>query len=256
MIDTVTFDLWNTLLIHEYHDDRVKNARIERMLDALNRNGHGFTIDEMLKAYDYTEEYLAGTWKEEKDLDIDEHLALFLTGLGLEVEEQLLDVIREPYMYALFKFCPKIIDGAIPLLAGIKSDGYRVGLISNTGRTPGVTIRKILDRYGMSGYFDSMIYSNEVGYIKPNRKIFEIALEKLNASAENTVHIGDSRLLDIYGARSCGMSAILFDRYSAGFEKYAEKYYDAKGRRSEPDATVGSLEDITGVIKGLKQGRR
>ncbi|HEY3274200.1 MAG TPA: HAD family hydrolase [Methanocella sp.] len=250
MIDTVTFDLWNTLVIHEYYDNRLRIHRMRSMMEALRNAGYNFTWEEIESAYEFTETELMAVWKCERDLNNDGHLALFLEGLGLG-DADLKDVIREPYAHALLHFRPKLVDGAKDLLLSLKERGYRIGLISNTGRTPGRTMRTVLEGYGLLRCFDAMTYSDEAGYIKPNRRIFEVALRDLGAVPEHTVHVGDNPLLDVYGAKACGVHAILFTKYRENFEKYAAKYYEAGGRQSDPDYAVATLPEVENALQRL-----
>jgi putative hydrolase of the HAD superfamily len=240
-IDTVTFDVWNTLLVHEFYDDRVKHARIDRISRALTDAGHQINDGDVSKAYEYTEACLSSLWKQERDASLDGHVAMFLEGLGLEASDSNKNILREPNAKALLDFKPILVEEAKETLAVIKEKGYRVGLISNTGRTPGETIRLVLEGHGILEYFDSTAFSNEVGYVKPNKRIFETALDGLGSRPKNTVHIGDSMLLDVYGARTAGMRAILFSKYTERFERYALRYYDEGGRCETPDVTVERL---------------
>lgn len=249
MLDTVTFDVWNTLLVHEFYDDRLKNARIEDVLKALNYEGIAVCREDVVKAYDYSEGHLKCLWNEEKDLCLDGHLSVFLEGLGLS--DIYMDTIREPYAQTLLQFKPKPVDNAIELLKRLKGMDYKIGLISNTGRTPGEVMERILDGYGMLRYFDAMSFSCDVGHIKPCKRIFELTLKNLHSSPATSAHVGDSMLLDVYGAKSAGMKAILFNKYSEGFERYATKYYEANGRHEEPDAIVESLCAVEKALKRL-----
>jgi putative hydrolase of the HAD superfamily len=251
MLETVTFDVWNTLLVHDFNDDRLTNARIARVGNALESAGFRISPECLREAYEYTEERLSLLWKQEKDIGLDGHVALFLDGLGLEPDEMTMAIIREPYALALLDFRPSVVDGARDALESLKNKGYRIGLISNTGRTPGTTIRTVLEGYGLLSYFDWTAFSNEVGYIKPNLRIFERALAGLGSAPGSAVHIGDSMLLDIYGARRAGMKSILFNKYSERFEKYATRYYDANGRHENPDETVGDLADVAAAVERL-----
>ena len=251
-LEAVTFDVWNTLMVHEYYDDRLKNHRMKCIRQALGDAGIAFTCPQIKAAYDYTEECLSSTWKSERDVSLESHLGLFLEGLGLELDDDLIEIIREPYAHALLHFRPQLIDGAADLLKGLQKQGYRIGLISNTGRTPGRTMRIVLEDYDISGCFDAMIFSDEIGYIKPNRKIFEKALAGLGTLPEKAVHVGDHPLLDVYGARACGWKAIHFTRYMANFEKYAAKYYSANGRVSEPDWTTDSLGEVEKALEAMR----
>lgn len=251
-IDTVTFDVWNTLLVHEFYDDRVRLARIVRIEKALDEAGFRFGRDDLARAYDHSEKCLCSLWKDERDASLDGHVALFLDGLGLEADEYHRNILRRPYADALLDFKPVMVEGAAEVLESMRKKGFRIGLISNTGRTPGETIRRVLDGYGILGYFDATVFSNEVGYIKPNRRIFERALSGLGSEASRSVHVGDSVLLDIYGAREAGMGAILFNKYSVRFEKYATRYYEANGRNGTPDATVEKLADVASAVEALE----
>jgi putative hydrolase of the HAD superfamily len=253
MIRAVTFDLWNTLLVHEYYDDRIKDARIDSVLSALTDAGYGFCRKDIFTAYDFTEKRLTEIWHTEKDLGPDGHICLLLEGLGLEPDSRLQELIWEPYTRALLYFKPLLVDGAKSLIEHLKNKGYKLGLISNTGRTPGITMRLVLEDHGLLKYFDSMIFSDEIGYIKPNRRIFEVSLKSLSIKADECAHVGDSMLLDVYGARSAGMKAIHFSKYSERFEKYAEKYYDTNGRYEKPDYVVDSLCDIARAVKTMNE---
>ncbi len=250
-IDTVTFDVWNTLVVHEFYDDRLKIHRMKSIRQALNDHGYPFTCDQMIAAYAYTEEALTAIWKNERDLGNDGHLALFLEGLETEPDDDLLEIIREPYSHALLHFKPKLVDGAYELLTGLKEQGFKLGLISNTGRTPGWTMRQVLEGYGLAGCFKAMTFSDEAGHIKPGRFIYQKSLASLGSSPDKTVHVGDNPLLDVYGAKACGLKAILFTKYMDKFELYASKYYCANGRAAEPDFTVTSLGEITDAVAAL-----
>jgi putative hydrolase of the HAD superfamily len=251
MIDTVTFDVWNTLVVHEFYDDRLRIHRMRSIMEALRDVGHNFTWEQIGNAYEYTENSLAAVWKSERDVCNDMHLALFLEGLDLDASDGLIEVIREPYSHALLHFQPRLVEGTCELLQALKQQGYRIGLFSNTGRTPGRTMRKVLEGYGLAGCFDAMTFSDEAGYIKPNPCIFKIALRDLGSEPEKTVHVGDNPLLDVYGARACGISAILFTKYMEQFEKYASKYYCANGRECEPDCRVDALPLIEKALTRL-----
>lgn len=255
MIDTVTFDLWNTLVVHDYYDNRLRVHRMRSIMDALHGAGYHFTWEEINSAYEFTEAELIAVWRAERDVSNEAHIALFLEGLGLEGVDHLREVIRKPYAQALLRFRPKLVDGAKDLLFALKGRGYRIGLISNTGRTPGRTMRTVLEDYGLHKCFDAMTYSDETGYIKPNRRIFEVALRDLGARPEHTVHVGDNPLLDVYGAKAAGCRAILFTKYQEDFEKYASKYYEANGRHSEADCSVNALPDVEAALARLGAGK-
>ena len=50
-----------------------------------------------------------------------------------------------------------------------------------------------------------------MGVKKPNPKVFEYALKKVNATASNSIMIGDNLEADIEGAINCGIRAIHYN---------------------------------------------
>jgi putative hydrolase of the HAD superfamily len=59
--------------------------------------------------------------------------------------------------------------------------------------------------------FDVVVFSYEVGCTKPDPAIFQLALTRLDVSAENIVMVGDSLTSDVLGARASGIRALLLD---------------------------------------------
>ena len=60
-------------------------------------------------------------------------------------------------------------------------------------------------------YIDLMITSEEAGAMKPDRKIFEYALEKSNTKPEETLYIGDYFDTDIVGGHRAGLKTIWYN---------------------------------------------
>ncbi len=60
-------------------------------------------------------------------------------------------------------------------------------------------------------YFSDMIISNEVGCRKPDKEIYDLALRRMGAKAENSVMIGDNPKTDIRGAENAGLQAIFYN---------------------------------------------
>ena len=63
----------------------------------------------------------------------------------------------------------------------------------------------------MEPYFETLTVSEEVGVKKPNPEIFHYALRKANATAEESLVIGDEMAVDIDGARAAGIDQIFFN---------------------------------------------
>lgn len=81
----------------------------------------------------------------------------------------------------------------------------KVGLISNAWSG----LRALITREKYADIFDDMIISAEVGVVKPDPRIYRLALENLRVQPEESVFVDDV-LVNVEGARSVGMSAIQF----------------------------------------------
>lgn len=82
---------------------------------------------------------------------------------------------------------------------------YKTGLITN-GKTI-IQYGKI-DQLGIRDDFDFIIVSEEVGMKKPDPRIFEMALKKLDLNSKECIYIGDHPINDIQGASKVGMETI------------------------------------------------
>jgi len=87
---------------------------------------------------------------------------------------------------------------------------YKLGVISNFA-IPECGF-KLLDKFGLRGFFDIIVISGEVNQRKPSPKIFNRALQALGVDASETVFVGDMLDLDVKGPKSVGMKTVLIER--------------------------------------------
>ena len=103
----------------------------------------------------------------------------------------------------------RLVDGAREMLQYLKDQGYKIGLISNGFHE--VQYRKLASSQ-ITHFFDVVVLSDDVGVNKPDRRIFDYALEKAQTTAHESVIIGDNPDADIAGAIAAGWGAIYFNR--------------------------------------------
>jgi FMN phosphatase YigB (HAD superfamily) len=84
---------------------------------------------------------------------------------------------------------------------------FRIAVISNADGAIG----RVLSRCGLADCFESVTDSGIVGVEKPHPKIFEAALEAMQARPDESLYVGDVYSVDYVGARNAGMQAVLFD---------------------------------------------
>ena len=125
-----------------------------------------------------------------------------------------------------------LVDGTRELLDYMFAKQYPMYIVSNGFKE--VQNEKIKTS-NIDKYFKKVYLSEEIGYQKPNRKIFDAILHDLNASPSECVMIGDDYAVDIVGARSAGIDQI---------------YYNPDGIEQSISATyeVKNLRDIMGIL--------
>lgn len=106
------------------------------------------------------------------------------------------------------------LDGAHELLHYLKDQGYRIHMASNGFHE--VQYKKLASA-GMTGYFDTIILSEDAGHNKPAREFFDYALAKTGAKREESIMIGDNYNTDILGAAGADIATILFNRWDKDF---------------------------------------
>ena len=82
-----------------------------------------------------------------------------------------------------------------------------MGVVSNREKT---YWDKLID-LNLSVYFKFSLASGEINSYKPDRLIFEKALEMAGTSASETVYVGDNYFADVVGARRAGITPVLYD---------------------------------------------
>jgi HAD superfamily hydrolase (TIGR01509 family) len=135
---------------------------------------------------------------------------------------------------------PSVDDGARAALERLRGRGIVLALVSNTMRTPGSTLRTLLERLGLLACFAHTTFSDEVGVRKPDRQIFALTLRALGVEPAAAVHVGDDSILDVLGGRAAGLRTILVTSASP----------KAQGAQ-RPDAVIRSLATLPDAIAAL-----
>jgi len=97
--------------------------------------------------------------------------------------------------------------GAVEILSSVRESGG-VTLIVTNG--PAGLQREKLERIGLAKHVDAMAIAGRCGAAKPDPKPFEVALDRVDASADGTIHVGDAQE-DVTGARRAGLDPVLLD---------------------------------------------
>jgi putative hydrolase of the HAD superfamily len=245
MINTITFDLWNTLISNQPMDNhRYRQKRVEGIRRILGQNGLNVKFDYLALAYDKGFEKCSETWRKNQDLSTEEQLEIIFEFLGdeklKEIPLNLMPELTEAFVSPVLDEPPSLIDGAKETLKWIRNESYKIGLICNTGRTPGRAIRILLERLGMIAYFDVTTFSNELRIRKPDPRIFLHTLTQLKSHPQSSLHVGDIVELDVLGAKNAGMMSV---HYNPNRTSYAE---------IQPDFSIRELAELKIILENIK----
>ncbi len=247
-INAVTFDLWQTLILdnRELGQQRAQ-ARLDGARGTLLEHGFDHDPDHIREAYRGCYRACRAVRSDNKDVSFRGQVEIFINlideGLTDRLPESAIAEIERSYAESFFDYPPRFHEATEETLATVKGLGLRIGLISNTGMTPGYTFREFLLRHNLLGYFDTLTFSDEVLLAKPSDEIFRMTVESMNTDLSSTIHIGDHVSNDVVGANRVGMKSI----WIRGF--YEPE--DPDDPDSQADIAVDDLSAVGGAVRQL-----
>ncbi|MFX1328227.1 MAG: HAD family hydrolase [Promethearchaeota archaeon] len=238
MIKTVTFDLWNTIFANRFYSD----IRLHYLNHFLKKNEIVLSFNKVKDAFNSTFHI--------SDLNLEkinyrhiythERISNLFQVLDIKYSESQIKEIEKDFEEVMLNAPPPLKTGVKETLKELSPD-FNIGLISNTGITPGRIIKKVFDIYDIQKYFQLTLFSDETGVYKPNPLMFETALKKLKCKPQNAIHIGDILETDIKGAKNCNMLTIWINDSSS-----------SRSQNIEPDYEIQKIYDAVEIIKRIK----
>jgi FMN phosphatase YigB (HAD superfamily) len=133
-----------------------------------------------------------------------------------------------------------LYDDVRPCLEGLLVAGYRLGVIANQP----TDVRRAMVRDGLTGYFEFLGVSDDLGIEKPDPRIFAHAVEVVGVPSFACAMVGDRLDHDVRPARSAGMCAVWMLRGEAPERPTPEQL-------AEPDAWVRTLGDLPSALEAI-----
>ena len=234
----ITFDFWNTLFL-DRHEGIRHSKRVAFAHEVLQRYHPSLPETKVAGGFEKAHQEYLRQWENRRAFTMDLHVGHMLRCLHLAISAADFRSIVDYFESVLLEYPPVVIDHAVEAVRHVASR-MKVGLISDTGYSPGRTLRQILAGHNMENCFHAFSFSNETGFLKPNPQAFGRILEKLDIRPEDAVHVGDLEETDIAGAKKIGMKAI---RYVG-----ADPVTD---RQSIADAVIDDLGILPFVLNDL-----
>jgi putative hydrolase of the HAD superfamily len=132
--------------------------------------------------------------------------------------------------------------GALDALARLRARTGALGLVTNGAAA---AQRAKIERFELARFFDVIVVEGEVGFGKPDERVFARALGALDAAPARALMAGDNYECDVLGALGAGLHAVWIDR---------PRPYPPIGsaaRRPAPPRPHGTLASFVELVERL-----
>ena len=205
----ICFDMGYTLLRHVPNGPALYQGVLAEL-------GHEFALEVVDRAHAPARELYVRATREGRDFESSMALAeefwteysrLVLEGLGLG-GDALVELCEAVNSRAWSAECWHPFPETLEALQRLDERGVRMAIVSNFVDTlPGVCARSGIDRF-----FEVVVASVHAGAMKPDSRIWNVALRRMGVEPEDAWHVGDNYWADVLGARAAGLTPILIDR--------------------------------------------
>ncbi len=189
LIQTILFDLDGTLYDRDEVVLRVAQEQYETFRDRLGGMDRDALIARTLELDDHGYARRADVYRQLLE--------------GTDADARLAADLESHFWDCYCRHCDQPRD-TVTTLEALRTAGKKLGVITNG---PVDWQSRKLRKLGLEPYFDEVIISDAVGVAKPDPRIFQIALERLGADANEALYVGDHPMFDIAGARGAGLAA-------------------------------------------------
>lgn len=208
----LSFDLWLTLIKSNPEFKQKRNLLFKEFFEIE----HGIDkVNEVVRYYDV----LCNSINEKTGSNIDtyEIYYLILSSLNVDLEKNDTNRLLQFYKQTeelFLNYKPVLIYADIQkVFKEVTNQDKSISILSNTAFIRGRVLRKLLEYYDLAEYFKFQIYSDEVGFSKPNMAIFQLVFDEVNKykkiDKKDVLHIGDNSIADYNGAIQFGFNAHL-----------------------------------------------
>ncbi len=167
-----------------------------------------------------------------------EAYALVCDDLNVDVSDERLErAVAAGLEYVGHALTPRT--DVMETLARLRNGGLKIGLISNSL----ADTSKLWPSTPIAPLFDAVVLSYEVGMMKPDPGIYQLACERLGVESSDCLFIGDGGSRELTGASTVGMDAVLI---RAPDDTENGDREDWQGTR------IASVEEVIGLIRGAR----
>ena len=126
---------------------------------------------------------------------------------------------------------------AIDTVRWLRESGRRLALLTNGA---GSAQRRKIVRFDLADLFDVILVEGEVGFGKPDERVYTRALDELGVSPADTWMVGDNLEWDVAAPQRLGVAGVWIDTRGQGLPEHSFV---------RPDHTIRSLSELRSLIR-------
>jgi putative hydrolase of the HAD superfamily len=248
-VEAVLFDLFDTLVMIE-GGEAFYTPSLKKLHDFLTKNEVNVPFDEFIRVYFQVRDKLyLETNESMEDPHFNVRVSRTLRELGykLDVSDPVVVGATEAFSDEFMRYM-RPDDDALYVLKRLHGR-YKLGIVSNMS-IPEV-VWKLLSELGLGQFFSAVVVSGAINKRKPSPEIFEKALKNLGVKAERAVFVGDTPGIDVKGAKTVGLKAILIQRQHAAIDGSPSLTYkpSKEDDKVAPDRVIKSLRELPALLE-------
>lgn len=197
-VQAISFDLWGTLI---KSNPKYKPLRIKALINFIRIKKLRQLRTEDVEATFRTFEKSLDCYSQAtgRQVPIAESYKTLLLLFDIPDTEDNVIELRSSFSELTREYPPMVLDGVADVLFSIHDLGLPMVLCSNTNLISGATLKRTFkdnDIALLQLFNGNTIFSDDFGYAKPSKRIFEAAFNTTNVAYENILHVGDNEMTD------------------------------------------------------------
>ncbi len=229
----IFFDLDNTL----WDFDKSSINALKQTFERYKLDRYFDNFEQFYKQYEQLNHKLWDDYRKGKidkdQLSVVRFLYLLEERTG-EVKPKLAEQIANTYLAEMTKE-PYLETSSFQVLKELSLRGYRLHIITDGF----LEVQLVKLKIGkISSFINTLVVSEEIGVLKPDKRLFDYALDKANAQRETSIFVGNDYENDILGAYNAGLDQVFYNRNKIDISQLPVK----------PTYTITSLDQLLDIF--------
>lgn len=204
MYKNYIFDLYGTLV--DINTDENKRYLWDKTVHIYKYYGAEYKINEFKEKYKEfcKEEEAKLNTVDYPEIQLEKVFIRLFKEKGVDISEDIAICIGKSFRAISTKYI-RLYDGVIDFLENLKKKNKKVYLLSNA---QSMFTRSEMDMLHITKYFDGIVISSDEGCKKPDKKFYEVVLNRYNLNKEESIMIGNDPITDIKGSYEVGIDSL------------------------------------------------